>query len=462
MNHLKTTRASRREFLRQASALSIAGTATPFAINLASIGAASAQVTGGYKALVCVFLYGANDGHNTVVPFDAANYAKYSVGRQGIAWNAATELAPLAPTTPLPAGLQLSLPTPLAPLTTLFAQQKCAIVANVGPLIQPTTRVNFQTVGYPLPPKLFSHNDQQSVWQASAPEGAKYGWGGRIGDLLASQNGNSVFTCLNVSGNAVFLSGQQVQPFQLDSNQGAVGFGALTGSTPTLYGSAAASNALRTVLTRSRTHLFENEAVRVNARSIDSNAALAAALSGAPAITPPAGNSLATQLAMVAKVISVRATLGAARQVFMVSMGGYDTHAAQDTTHTNLLTQLGAAISFFQATMDTLGTANDVTLFTASDFGRTLIQNGDGSDHGWGSHHFVVGGAVKGNEIYGAFPDLSPNVSTDAGNGRLIPTTSVEQYAATLAKWMGVTDANLPVIMPNLNNFTVKTLGFMT
>ena len=328
------------------------------------------------------------------------------------------------------------MPTPLAPLATLFDQQKCAVVANVGPLIQPTTRAQFQTPGYPLPPKLFSHNDQQSVWQASAPEGASYGWGGRIGDLLASQNGSSIFTCLNVSGNAVFLSGQQVQPFQLDASQGAVGFAALTGGAPTLYGSAAASTALRTVLTRNRTHLFENETVKVNTRSIDANTALAAALTGAPALTPPAGNSLATQLAMVAKVISVRSVLGAARQVFLVSMGGYDTHSAQDTVHPNLLSQLASAISFFQTTMDTMGTANDVTLFTASDFGRTLIENGDGSDHGWGSHHFVVGGAVKGKEIYGAFPDLTPNVSTDAGNGRLIPTTSVEQYAATMAKWM--------------------------
>jgi uncharacterized protein (DUF1501 family) len=461
MNKCVTSNASRREFLRQASALSIAGTATPFALNLASIGAASAQVAGGYKALVCVFLYGANDGHNTVVPYDVANYQKYFVGRQDIGW-LTSALTPLNTITPLPNGLQLSLPTgPLAPLATLFDQQKCAIVANVGPLIQPTTRTNFQTPGYPLPPKLFSHNDQQSVWQASAPEGATYGWGGRIGDLLASQNGSSIFTCLNVSGNAVFLSGQQVQPFQLDATQGAVGFSALAGGTPTLYGSAAASTALRTVLTRNRTHLFENETVKVNTRSIDANTALAAALAGAPALTPPAGNSLATQLAMVAKVISVRAALGAARQVFLVSMGGYDTHSAQVTTQTNLLSQLASAISFFQSTMDGMGTANDVTLFTASDFGRTLIENGDGSDHGWGSHHFVVGGAVKGKEIYGAFPDLTLNVSTDAGNGRLIPTTSVEQYAATMAKWMGVTDANLPVILPNLINFSQQNLGFM-
>jgi uncharacterized protein (DUF1501 family) len=461
MNKSMTTQASRREFLRQASALSIAGTATPFALNLASIGAASAQVAGGYKALVCVFLYGANDGHNTVVPFDGANYTKYAAGRQGIAWNQATELTQLIPTTPLPGGLQLSLPTPLAPLATLFDQQKCAIVANVGPLIVPTDRTSFLNKTVPVPPKLFSHNDQQSVWQASAPEGAQYGWGGRIADLLASQNGNSVFTCLNVAGNAVFLSGQQVQPFQLDVTQGSVGFTALIGGTPALYGSATGSAALRTVLTRTRTHLFENEAVKVNTRSIDANSALSTAFAGAQTFTPPANNTLASQLAMVAKVISVRSALGAARQVFLVSMGGYDTHSGQVVTQTNLLSQLASAISFFQSTMDTIGTANDVTLFTASDFGRTLIENGDGSDHGWGSHHFVVGGAVKGKEIYGAFPDLTLNVSTDAGNGRLIPTTSVEQYAATMAKWMGVTDANSPVILPNLANFSQQNLGFM-
>lgn len=459
-----TSKASRREFLRQASALSIAGTATPFALNLASIGAASAQVTGGYKALVCVFLYGANDGHNTVVPYDMPNYQKYSVGRPNLDW-LTSELTPLNPITPLPGGLQLSLPTgPLSPLATLFDQQKCAIVANVGPLIVPTDRTSFLNKTVPLPPKLFSHNDQQSVWQASAAEGAQYGWGGRIGDLLASQNGNSVFTCLNLSGNAVFLSGQQVLPFQLDVNQGSIGFGALLGGTPTLFGSAAGSTALRTVLTRTRTHLFENETVKVNTRSIDANTALSAALAGAPVLTPPAGNSLASQLAMVAKVISVRGALGAARQVFLVSMGGFDTHSGQVATQTNLLGQLASAISWFQTTMDAMGTtANDVTLFTASDFGRTLIENGDGSDHGWGSHHFVVGGAVKGKQIYGSFPDLTlnANVSTDAGNGRLIPTTSVEQYAATMAKWMGVTDANLPVILPSLANFSQQNLGFM-
>ena len=165
---------------------------------------------------------------------------------------------------------------------------------------------------------------------------------------------------------------------------------------------------------------------------------------------------------MVAKVINARSALSAARQVFLVSMGGYDTHANQDATHPGLLTQLADAISWWQTTINQMGIASDVTLFTASDFGRALAPNSEGSDHGWGSHHFVVGGGVLGRQVYGSFPDLTSNSSTDAGNGRLIATTSVEQYAATMAKWMGVTPANLPVILPNLVNFSQQDLGFMT
>lgn len=456
-----TMKTSRREFLRAASALSIAGSAAPFAINLASIGAASAQVTGGYKALVCVFLYGGNDAHNTVVPYSAAAYNTYATARGTLAWTT-PQLMPLNPVTPLAGGLQLALPSQLAPLISLFDAQQCAIVSNVGPLIVPTDRTSFSNNSVPKPAKLFSHNDQQSTWQASAPEGATYGWGGRIGDLLASQNGTSLFTCMNLGGNAVFLSGQQIQPFQLDATAGSIGFNALLNNS--LYGSSAGVAALRTVLTRTHTHLFQNELGKVNQRSIDANVALSSALAAAPApmTPPPAGNSLATQLAMAAKVISVRSQLGAARQVFMVSMGGYDTHANQANTHPQLLTQLADAIAWWQATMNQMGAANDVTLFTASDFGRALLPNSAGSDHGWGSHHFVVGGAVKGKEIYGTYPDLTANAPTDAGNGRLIPTTAVEQYAATMASWMGVTNTNVPVILPNVIHFPSANLGFMS
>jgi uncharacterized protein (DUF1501 family) len=250
------------------------------------------------------------------VPYDAATYATYAA--DAARWRG-TPLPnwPLAPLAPQPSGQQL--PTPRA-ARTLFDAQQCAIVANIGPLIVPTTRTTFANQSVPLPPKLFSHNDQQSVWQASVPEGAQYGWGGRIGDLLAAQNTNSLFTCLSLSGNTVFLSGQQVQPFQLDVNLGSVPFAALAANS--LYGSAAGSAALRSILTRNDAHLMANEIGRVNQRSIDANTALSVALAAAPILSPPAGNALAAQLAMVARVISVRSQLGASRQVFLASMGG--------------------------------------------------------------------------------------------------------------------------------------------
>jgi len=458
---MKALNASRRTFLRHVSALSVAGTAAPFALNLASIGAASASTAADYKALVCVFLYGANDAHNTVVPYDAAGYSTYAGVRNALAWPQA-ELIPLAPTTPLPDSQQLALPAALAPLAALFDAGQCVVVANVGPLVVPTDRTSFSNKSVPLPPKLFSHNDQQSVWQASVPEGAKFGWGGRIGDLLASQNTNQLFTCNSLTGNAVFLSGQVVQPFQIDPAQGSIPFNALTAGS--LYGSTTGASALRATLTRTRAHLMEGDLRNVNQRSIDSNTALAAALAVAPALTTPfpAGSTLATQLAMVAKIISVSAELGAKRQVFMVSLGGFDTHSGQDTTHPALLGQLASAIDAFQMAMVELNAAQKVTLFTASDFGRTLTVNGNGTDHGWGGHHFVVGGAVKGKQVVGAYPELTLDGPTDAGNGRLIPTTAVEQYAATLAAWMGVNATDMPLILPNIVNFATRDLGFMS
>lgn len=459
MKHLN---ASRREFLRNASALSMAGVATPFALNLASIGAASGQAAD-YKALVCVFLYGANDAHNTVVPFDDASYAPYAAARPTLRWDKSipTELQVLAPTAGLPAGKQLALPAQLAGIKTLFDQGRCAIVSNVGPLIEPTNRTQYLARSVPLPPKLFSHNDQQSVWQASAPEGARFGWGGRIGDLLASRNTTSALTCMSPSGNAVFLSGTTVQPFQFDATTGAIAFNALTSST--LFGSTTSGAVLRNSLRRTRTHLFEGELANVNNRSITINSQLATALAAQPPLTTlfPSNNSLGSQLSMAARMIAVRGALNMQRQVFFVSQGGFDTHAAQDTGHPGLLTSVNDALAaFYQATVE-LGIASSVTTFTASDFGRTLVENGDGTDHGWGSHHFVIGGAVNGNRVFGTYPELALNGAQDAGNGRLIPTTAVEQYAATFATWMGVSSTDLPIILPNLPNFAPNNLGFM-
>ena len=448
----------RRQFLHTASALSILGGATPLALNLAGIGAAAAQSAAeDYRALVCVFLFGGNDQTNTVIPFDAAEFNAYTAARPSIA-RAAAELTSLGAAT-AQGGRSFALPNELAPLTSLYGAGKLAVVANVGPLIVPTTKAQYQNASVPLPSKLFSHNDQQSVWQSSGAEGATSGWGGRLADLIVAGNANQTFTAISVTGAAVFLSGRSVLQYQVGTG-GSVSISGLTGS---LFGSATAAQVLRQLVTAQRPTLFEDEYNRITARSIDANATLSSALAAAPAITTPfpSGNSLADQLKMVARTIAARRTLGARRQVFFVSLGGFDTHDFQLRDQPTLHATLAAALSaFYQATAE-LGVAGQVTTFTASDFGRTLTSNGDGSDHGWGSHHFVIGGAVRGGNVYGRFPAISLGTPEDIGSGRLLPSTSVDQYAATLGKWFGVSATDLPTVVPNISNFSTNDLGFL-
>jgi len=459
-----TNQASRRAFLKRASALGVAGVAAPWAINLMSIAEAAAATATDYKALVCVFLYGGNDYANTLIPYDTANYALYQQFRPTLAYarDALTATA-LSPSTPVidsaGAARQYALAPELAPLLPIFNAGHMGVMMNVGPLVQPTSKAQYQARSVPLPPKLFSHNDQQSIWQSSAPEGALSGWGGRLGDLFESGNGNATFTCVNVSGNAVFMMGKTAVQYQVSAN-GSMQF---SGLKSPLFGSTAASDALRTLITQPRSHTLENEYNRISRRSIDANASLTAAFATAPAInTPfPASNSLGDQLKMVARMISVGGNLGAKRQVFFVSMGGFDTHDNLTTTHPALLTKLANAMSaFYQATVE-LGVADKVTAFTASDFGRTLVANNDGSDHGWGSMHFMVGDAVKGNQLFGTAPVVANNGADDVGQGRLLPSTSVDQYAATLGKWLGASDSDLLTLLPNLANYSTRNLGFL-
>ncbi|MBL8519580.1 MAG: DUF1501 domain-containing protein, partial [Betaproteobacteria bacterium] len=275
-----TLKQSRREFLRAAGRLSVAGTAAPFALNLAGIGNAAAQSVSDYKALVCLFLYGANDHNNTLIPFDAANYNTYQSIRSGIARPMA-ELVPLTPSTPLTganAGRQFALPVELTPLRGIWDEGKLAVLANVGPLIVPTTKAQYTAASVPLPPKLFSHNDQQSVWQASAPEGARVGWGGKMGDLMASNNTAQIFTCNSVAGAAVFITGGTTIAYQL-STSGSTTIGGLTGN---LFGSSTASSALRSIITGGGTNLFTQDLAETTQRSIDANVQLSGALAGAP------------------------------------------------------------------------------------------------------------------------------------------------------------------------------------
>lgn len=450
----------RREFLRRGAALSAAGVAAPWALSLAAMGEAAAATTvNDYKALVCVFLYGANDHNNTVVPFDPATHAAYTAIRASLA-TPRDQLLALSPRVALPAGAQLGLAPQLTGLKTLFDAGRMGVVLNVGPLVVPTTLAQYNAKSVPLPPKLFSHNDQQSIWQSSLAEGATSGWGGRLGDLFLASNATSTFTCMNVSGNAVFMSGQQAVQYQVSST-GAVKLSATTGSS---FGSSAVSQALQTLTQASSNHWFEAEHARIMKRAVQAEAQLSTGLAAVPPLVTSfnSANPLATQLQMVARTIAARNALGTKRQVFFVSLGGFDLHDNLLAQHPGLLTNMSDAISSFYAATAELGIANQVTTFTASDFGRTLTSNGDGSDHGWGSHHFVVGGAVAGQQFYGKLPTLAVNGPDDVGQGRLLPTTSVDQLGAALATWFGVPASDLPLVFPNVGNFNLGTLPLFT
>jgi uncharacterized protein (DUF1501 family) len=494
---------SRRAFLQRSAQLAFTGAALPTLINLAAMGDAAAfnAPAGSYKALVCIFLYGGSDYANTVVTYDDPSHAAYSAIRTSIALPKSA-LAPtlLTPTTALPSGRQYAFHPSMPDLANLFNMGKAAVQLNVGPLIVPITKAQYNGSNrtlYPLPPKLFSHNDQQSLWQSTYPEGSTIGWGGDIGDLALTSNANSLFTCISITGNSVFLSGDSALAYQVSSG-GAVKINAATNN---VYGSANVKNEISRLLKESRNHILENEYNRVTTRAIGAETAITSAIGTGQAAdgasstagvgtfapftnTVLSGNNLASQLKMVARLIAARSTLGAKRQVFFVSAGNYDLHDNLLAGQAQNMTTLNNALNAFYQTTVNLGVADQVTSFTASDFGRTLTSNGDGSDHGWGSHHIVVGGAVKGKEFYGVAPPVSVGNTANAedqwhvGQGRLLPTTSVDQYAGTLATWFGVNPnsvngavSELDSILPNLRNFNgtpqasgisyPKNLGFM-
>ncbi|MET0350971.1 MAG: DUF1501 domain-containing protein [Rhizobacter sp.] len=480
--------ASRREFLRRAAALSAttgAG-ALPFAMNLAAMGAASAQ-SNDYKAIVCLFLQGGNDSANMVLPTDTASWQAYTTvrgtGSDPIALRAPGTPADGAATAGSPAALGGVLPiTPgftafaenasrtfalhpcMGEAASLFGQGRLAVIANAGPLVVPVTKAEVRAKSRPLPSKLGSHNDQQSTWQALAPEGAQAGWGGRLGDLLVSSNGNAAFTAISLAGNAVFLSGETVHQFQV-ANGGAV---PIEGSTGTLFGSSTAPAAYRALLTQGnapgdQANLLAREYAAIAKRNIDQGASFNTAyqsssvIAGTKYLHPTTKvlttNPLADQLRSIARVIGARAALGVRRQVFFVGLPGFDTHDWQNTTHANLMARLSHAIGTFDDALGAVGMRDQVTLFTASEFGRTFATNGDGTDHGWGAHHFVHGGAVKGGEIYGRFPQVGLNHDDEIGSGTFLPQVSVEQLGATLGRWFGASEGALDLVFPNLRNF---------
>jgi len=508
--------AARRLFLRQAGAMSlIAGAGAPLALNLAAAGSAAAAGATDYRALVCLFLFGGNDSFNMVLPTDATSWPLYSAIRNqapdsiallapgvapalGAAATSPARLGGVLPINPADAqGRSFALHPVMGTLATMFdADKRLAILPNVGPLVMPTTKAQLAQASFPRPARLGSHNDQANTWQALAPEGAQRGWGGRMGDLLASSNGQPIFTAVSAAGNAVWLSGDSVRQYQVDTG-GAVRVG--VDASNRLYGSADAGAALQKIVSSTRgTHWFESDLAAVGQRSIEAELTLRTALkapSDAAFGTMPATggysaandpklryaspvngaatfNALAQQLQVVARMIDAAqsGSVGAKRQVFFVSMGGFDTHDLQNRVQADLLARLAHAMRYFDTALSAIGAQQKVTTFTASDFGRTFTSNGDGTDHGWGAHHFVMGGAVKGGRLYGRFPTFGAkntnNNNFDAssdqmGNGSLLPVTSVDQLGATLGKWFGLSDTQLADVFPNLKNFSTRDLGFM-
>lgn len=450
---------SRRAFLRNATALSAAGLASRLDL-LNFVASADAQ-TADYKALVCVFLFGGNDGNNVVIPYDNAGYAQYAAVRTA-ASNTQLLQSALLPIQPVNTGTPFGLHPALTDLQTLFTQGKLAILANVGTLTQVTSKTQYSSGVRPQ--SLYSHSDQQSQWQTAISSGvARSGWGGRIADSVVSFNAATGFPVVtSLGGSAMFTSGAATSALSVPTS-GSFG---LSGFANNAAGNARLA-ALKDMLAQSSPNAFVGGFNAIGTQAIALSGTVNPIITAASPIVDPAftglTSSIATELHQVAKLIANRAATGAQRQIFFVQLGGFDTHSNQLATQQRLFADLSPALrAFYNATV-AAGAGSAVTTFTLSDFGRTFQPaSGGGSDHAWGNHHFIMGDAVAGGRMYGQFPQLVLGGPSDAEReGRWLPTTSVDQYGATLAKWFGVSPAALTAVFPNLGAFPTSDLGFL-
>jgi len=439
---------SRRGFIR-------VGAATVGSLALRPFGLLPVLAQSGpsYRALVCVFLFGGNDSNNTVIPMDDTNYKAYQSIRGSLALSGSS----LTPTVTSNTGAPFAFHAKLAEVASLFSSKELSVVANVGPLVQPLTRAQYQTQQASIIPlNLFSHSDQQLAWQTSIAQGhSPTGWAGRAADYIAANNINSSSfpPFFSVAGNSIEGIGATTQPVAL-----------APGSNMKLVGPASGITAINTLLsTESGVNLVQ-AANDTLSHSISDAAALASALSKSTALkTTFPTTSIGQQLQQVAQIIQVSSYLGMTRQIFFCSLGGFDTHAGELEAHNTLYAQVSPALLAFYTATQELGMADNVTTFTESDFSRTFQPTTtDGSDHAWGSHHLVHGGAVQGGQIFGQFPtfELAGPNDTDT-RGRWIPTTSIDQYGATLCSWFGIPSSGLATVFPNLANFPTTNLGFL-
>lgn len=411
-----------------------------------------------YRALVCLYLSGGNDGFSLIVPTDSADYREYSDSRQTLAVEQSNlqNLSSRNPNNPT-----CGIYSQAAALTELYDQNRLAFLANVGTLIEPTTKTQFNDQSVALPAQLFSHSDQEIQWQQLQGQTQSLdGWGALAAQHLSGAQQKEYLTSITLSGSNYWQSSEEARPFSV-APEGVVNYQGM--DDPQSDWQRPRREAFQRILQKNYSHLFSQAYADLQNRASASTVELGAALENAASLSAPlpGGNFLAEKLAMVAKLISVRESLGMSRQIFYVNMSGWDTHDAHLKDLPNLYAQLAEAMLYFQSAMDELGQSDNVTTFTASDFGRSLTGNGDGTDHGWGNHHMIMGGAVNGGNIYGQIPRMSVEGPDAIRNGRVIPGLSATQYAATLLRWMGLDDSALDSIFPNLNNFQSRDLGFM-
>jgi uncharacterized protein (DUF1501 family) len=482
----KKSAPTRRDFLGSAccAAVGLTGMVSTLAALRATAAAASlpsgtttpprgAAVASDYKALVCIFLNGGNDSSSLLIPADTAGYADYTKARTILALPQSNLLSITPKTSD---GRSFALHPSTTELRSLFSSGKLALLANVGTLVYPTSKAQYTARSVPLPAQLFSHSDQQVQWQSSVPDQPfKTGWGGRTADLLNSLNTNpqvsmsmslDSFNQFQVANTLSQLAVQRSSGLAT-SKGGPIAWSGASGNTT----ATTRFQAQKDLFASAQTNLFASAFGTVTADAIGDSDLLTTALAASPTLATTFPNTtLANQLKTIAYLISISSSLNLKRQVFFARLGGWDTHADQVEgtgsgsiigAHADLLAQVSQAMNaFYNATVE-LGVSNQVTTFTASDFGRTFTSNGDGSDHGWGGHQMILGGAVKGGDIYGKMPSPVVNGNDDTGLGRWIPTPCVDEYGATLATWFGVSATNLSTVFPNIGRFAKPNLGFL-
>ena len=439
-----------------------------------------AQMTGAngfsdYRALVCVFLFGGNDSWNMIVPTSAAEYNAYAKSRgAGTDSSLAVErnlLLPISLADSKAGDASYGFHPNMPELRDLFNAGKLAVLPNVGPLIRPTSKTQYLSAGdtgHDLPPQLFSHNDQQDQWHSLRGKALlNTGWAGRVADILASRtSGQQVPLNVSLNGQTFFQASKTVDPYVLGSG-GVNTFRAFCCGSQASGRRVSVDASLNSTLSAPTSSYYHRGYARVQQRALRYADRLSNALGSAHRFNalPDSGAQLSwlsTQLKTVAKMISQRSTLNMSRQIFFVGIGGFDNHDTQMADHPKLLADVSKSIKAFYDSMVEIGVEKQVTLFTQSDFGRTLTSNGDGSDHGWGGTQLVVGGSVRGGRFVGSYPVLEIGGSLEIGGGIMIPTLSTDQYVATLSSWFGLTSAELPTVAPNIGNFSTSDLGFFT